>query len=214
MPKEQLAKNILCADARVDGEKMRTCAFSEEEYDQVRSAGEMLRQAPLFVNDGGALTPPALRAQCRRLRHREKLGLVVVDYLQLMRSARRSDSREQEVAEISRELKGVARELNIPVIAVSQLNRAPEGRSDKRPQLSDLRESGALEQDADVVILLYREEYYERGEGEVPLEAQNVAEVIIAKNRNGRVGTVKFTFFKEFLRFEAHSPAVPAGGYA
>lgn len=220
VPREQIVKNILCAEARLSGEKMRSYDFDEEEYATVRTVAELLGKAPLHIDDTGGLTPASLRAHCRRLRHRENLGLVVVDYLQLMRSNGRTDSREQEVADISREMKSMARELNVPVIAVSQLNRSPESRTDKRPQLSDLRESGSLEQDADVVVLLYREEYYERQKDQEPDEeasstAQNVAEAIVAKNRNGRVGTVKLTFFKENLRFEDYTPEAyaPAGGY-
>jgi replicative DNA helicase len=206
MPAEQVAKNILCAEACLDGQKMRRYDFTEEEFECLKSANKALEQAPIFIDDTSGLSISQLRARCRRLRHREKIALVVVDYLQLMRgSALRRDSREQEVAEISRGLKQIARDLEIPVIVLSQLNRSAERREndDKRPQLSDLRESGAIEQDADVVIMLYRQEYYDLAQN---AQRVNVGEALVQKNRNGPVGQVKLTFRKDILRFDSYLP--------
>lgn len=206
MPKEQVAKNILCAQAEIPGYKMRRYEFSEKEYEKVQFFGKVLQQAPIYIDDTSALSISALRARCRRLRHRHDVRLVVVDYLQLMRGpANRRDSREQEVAEISRSLKSIARDLKIPLVVLSQLNRSAEKREndDKRPQLSDLRESGAIEQDADVVIMLYRAEYYDLEQNAKNI---NVGEALILKNRNGPVGQVKLTFHKDILRFSSHVP--------
>jgi replicative DNA helicase len=206
MPREQVAKNILCAQAGLSGVRMRRYDFNEEEFEQMQFWGNVLQKAPIYIDDTSSLSIGALRARCRRLRHRHDVRLIVVDYLQLMRgSPNRRDNREQEVAEISRGLKSIARDLRIPVIVLSQLNRSAEKREndDKRPQLSDLRESGAIEQDADVVIMLYRPEYYELEKNALTV---NTGEALVLKNRNGPVGQVKLTFQKDILRFVSYVP--------
>ena len=207
MPKEQIAKNILCAQAELDGRKMRRYDFNEEEFERAQFFGKVLQTAPIFVDDTSGLSISALRARCRRLRQRSKVELVVVDYLQLMRGsgANKQTNREQEVAEISRGLKSIARDMGIPIIVLSQLNRSAEKREndDKRPQLSDLRESGSIEQDADVVIMLYRPDYWNI---ETNSNALNIGEAMVMKNRNGPVGSVKLTFRKDILRFDSYVP--------
>lgn len=197
MSKEQLVQRMLCSHARVDAHKVRSGFLSPSDWPHLTAAAGKLSAAPLFVDDTPAISALELRAKARRLiSSHPEIQLLVVDYLQLMRSSQRSDSRQQEISEISRSLKALARELNMPVIAISQLSRAVESRQDHRPQLSDLRESGAIEQDADVVVLLMREEYYNPTE-----ENKGKAEVIIAKQRNGPVGSIILTFIKEQVRF-------------
>jgi len=206
MPGEQVAKNIAAADVRIPGHKMRRLDLTEEEFKELLSARDAFAKARMFIDDTSGLTLGQLRARCRRLRHREDIRLVVVDYLQLMRgSGARRDSREQEVAELTRGLKALAREMEIPLVVLSQLNRATDKREegDKRPQLSDLRESGAIEQDADVVIMLYRPEYYDVAQN---AKNVNIGEALVLKNRNGPVGKVRLTFLKEILRFETYQP--------
>jgi replicative DNA helicase len=199
MPKEQLAKRLLCSEARVDGSRMRTGSLSREDWPKLASAAGFLSELPFFIDDTPGLTLMELRAKCRRLQAESGLGLVVIDYLQLMRSGTRNDSREQEISEISRSLKGLAKELGIPVIALSQLNRGVESRGvkDKRPQLSDLRESGAIEQDADTILFIYRDEVYNKETLD-----RGVAEIIIGKQRAGPTGTVRCRFFSEYTRFD------------
>jgi replicative DNA helicase len=213
MPKEQVAKNIVCAEARVSGYKMRNYSFDESEYNEVVSASRVLQQAPIHIDDTSGLTVEQLRARCRRLKHRHGIGLVIVDYLQLMAPSPGSKrgNRQEEVSEISRGLKGIARELNVPMIVLSQLNRSMEKRDndDRRPALSDLRDSGAIEQDADVVIMLYREEYYDIEQNK---ENINHGEALVQKNRNGAVGMAKLTFIKDQLRFESYFPDHPVEG--
>ncbi|MBU1113067.1 MAG: DnaB-like helicase C-terminal domain-containing protein, partial [Candidatus Omnitrophica bacterium] len=166
------------------------------EWPVLTSAAGKLSEAPIYIDDSPAMTVFELRAKARRLKAHHEIQLVLIDYLQLIRGTRRSESRQQEISDISQSLKALAKELNIPVIAVSQLSRAVESREGHRPKLSDLRESGAIEQDADVVVLLFREEYYN------PTDAnRGTAEVIIAKQRNGPVGSINLTFLKEFTRF-------------
>jgi len=197
MSKEQLVQRMLCSHARVDAHKVRTGYLSSSDWPRLTAAAGKLSEAPIFIEDTPAISVMELRAKARRLKLQHNIGLVIVDYLQLMRSNTKAENRQQEISEISRSLKALARELHIPVVAISQLSRAVEARADHRPQLSDLRESGAIEQDADLVILLLREEYYNPTE-----ENEGIAEVIIAKQRNGPVGSIKLAFIKEYTRFE------------
>jgi len=197
MSKEQLVQRMLCSHARVDSHKVRTGFLSQSDWPKLVSAAGKLSTSPIFIDDTPSISALELRAKARRLKAQHDIGLIVVDYLQLMQGSRGVENRQQEISEISRSLKALARELSAPLIAVSQLSRAVEQRSDRRPQLSDLRESGAIEQDADVVVLLLREEYYNPTE-----ENKGIAEIIIAKQRNGPVGTVKLAFINEHTRFE------------
>ncbi|MCR4337827.1 MAG: replicative DNA helicase [Candidatus Omnitrophica bacterium] len=197
MSKEQLVQRLLCSQARVDAHKVRSGFLSPSDWPLLTKAAGKLSSSNIFIDDTPAISALELRAKARRLKSHQDIQLLVVDYLQLMRGHTKTDSRQQEISEISRSLKALARELSIPVIALSQLSRAVESRQDHRPQLSDLRESGAIEQDADLVILLMREEYYNPTE-----DNKGVAEAIIAKQRNGPVGTVKLLFVKEYMRFE------------
>ena len=197
MAKEQLVLRLLCADARVDAHRLRTGNLQEKDWARLAKAYADLSQARIFIDDSATLTPLEMRAKCRRLKAEHGLGLIIVDYLQLVSGAGRVENRQQEIASISRSLKGLAKELEIPLIALSQLSRAPEARTEKRPQLSDLRESGALEQDADVVMFIYREEEYKPTD-----ENRGIAEIIIGKQRNGPTGTVRLAFIKEYTRFE------------
>lgn len=197
MSKEQLVQRLLCSHARVDAHKVRTGYLSAQDWPLLTTAAGKLSEAPIFIDDTPAISVLELRAKARRLKSHHDIKLVVVDYLQLMRGSGHIESRQQEISEISMSLKALARELSVPVIAISQLSRAVESRTDHRPQLSDLRESGAIEQDADVVVLLMREEYYNPTE-----QNRGMAEAIIAKQRNGPVGTVKLSFIKEYTRFE------------
>ena len=190
---------MLCSEARVDLARVRTGHLTDREFRELAEAAARLSYAPIYVDDTPALSVLELRAKARRL-HRDpeaKLKLVIVDYLQLMRSSEGKDSREQEISEISRSLKALAKELNLPVIALSQLNRQVENRSPPKPRLADLRESGAIEQDADVIAFIYREEAYDED-----TDKRGVAEIIVAKQRNGPVGTVELTFLREYTRFE------------
>ena len=199
MSKESLVMRMLSSEARVDAHRFRTGYLSRDEWARLAGALGTLADAKIFVDDTPGISVLEMRAKARRLAAEQKrLDLIVVDYLQLMSGGgRRTESRQQEVSQISRELKGLAKELNVPLIALSQLSRAAETRTDHRPQLSDLRESGAIEQDADVVGFIYREEYYNQTD-----ENANKAEIIIAKQRNGPTGTVELAFIKEFTRFE------------
>ena len=197
MSKEQLVQRMLCSQARVDAHKVRSGFLSPSDWPKLTAAAGKLSAAPIFIDDSPGISAIELRSKARRLKSNFDVQLIILDYLQLMRSSYKTDSRQQEISEISRSLKALARELNVPIIGLSQLSRAVESRQDHRPQLSDLRESGAIEQDADLVMLLMREEYYMPTE-----ENKGIAEVIIAKQRNGPVGTVKLVFVKEFMRFE------------
>ncbi|MFC1564516.1 replicative DNA helicase [candidate division KSB1 bacterium] len=206
MSKFQLAMRLISSEAKIDSKKLRTGRLSNEEMRKVAMAANGLSEAPLFIDDSASLTYFELKSKARRLKKEHDLQMIIVDYLQLMRSTDKIQNREQQISEISRNLKGVAKELNIPVVALSQLSRAPETRGEKkRPMLSDLRESGAIEQDADVVLFVYRPEMYEiksvtRGEREI--ESENLAEIIIGKQRNGPIGTIDLTFLKDVGRFE------------
>ena len=192
-------QRMLCSHARIDAHKVRTGMLSTSDWPKLTQAAGKLSDAPIYIEDEG-ISVLELRAKARRLKARHGVGLIILDYLQMMEDrSSRADSRQQEVALISRSLKALARDLNIPVIAASQLSRAPEQRETSKPRLSDLRESGSIEQDADVVIFLYREEYYKPNDESL----KGVAEVIIGKQRNGPTGTVKLTFIKEYTRFES-----------
>jgi len=197
MSKEQLVQRMLCSQARVDAHKVRSGFLSPSDWPKLTAAAGKLSAAPIFIDDSPGISAIELRSKARRLKSNFDVQLIILDYLQLMRSSYKTDSRQQEISDISRSLKALARELNVPILGLSQLSRAVESRQDHRPQLSDLRESGAIEQDADLVMLLMREEYYMPTE-----ENKGIAEVIIAKQRNGPVGTVKLVFVKEFMRFE------------
>jgi len=208
MSKEALVQRILCAEGRVDASRLRTGRLRDEEYAQLATAAGYLNTAPIYIDDSPAISVLEMRAKARRLKaDRPDLELVIVDYLQLMRgSASRSENRQQEVSEISRGLKALAKELNVPVVALSQLSRAVESRPDKRPMMSDLRESGAIEQDADLITFLYRPEYYFGPTDKDGNSLEGRAELIVAKQRNGATGVVNLMFFKEFTRFESYSP--------
>lgn len=201
MGKQQLAERFLCSYSGVDAQLVRKGMLGTEHYQKLVEACGVTSEAPIYIDDTSALTPLELRAKARRLRSAHGIRCIVVDYLQLMHiDSKRIESRQQEITTISRYLKSLARELDVPVVVLSQLNRSPEGREDHRPRMSDLRESGSIEQDADVVMLLHREDYYHRGEE--GYEPDNTAEVIIAKQRNGPTGTVKLMFREKCTRFE------------
>jgi replicative DNA helicase len=212
MSKEAIVQRLLCSEGQVDSQNLRRGKLTEQEYMQLATAAGHLNTAPIWIDDTPAITALEVRAKARRLKAEVDLGLIVVDYLQLMR-APRAESRVQEISAISGALKAVAKELHVPVIALSQLSRAPEQRTEHRPQLSDLRESGAIEQDADLVLFLFRPEVYRREDG--PDEGESVqgkAELIIGKQRNGPIGTVDLFFRKEYTRFESVSRR-PAGAF-
>jgi replicative DNA helicase len=200
----QLIIRLLCAEGRLNAHLVRTGKLPADEGVKLSKNAHRLINAPVFVDDSPAQSVFEIRAKARRLKAEKNIGMIVVDYLQLMQGPEKAESREREISHISRSLKSLAKELNIPVIALSQLNRAVESRSDKRPQLSDLRESGSIEQDADVVMFLYRPEIYgmEKFPDQEASDAENVAEVIIGKQRNGPTGEVKLAFIKEYARFE------------
>ena len=200
MSKEQLFLRMLTSAAQIDSHRFRTGLLTESDYGRLSEAITSLSAARVHIDDTPSLGVLEMRAKSRRLKAEHGLDLLVIDYLQLMQGRGRFENRNQEIASISRSLKALAKELDVPVVALSQLSRAPESRSDKRPQLSDLRESGALEQDADVVLFIFREDMYE----ETP-ENENVAEIIIGKQRNGPTGTVKLAFLKQQTRFESLS---------
>lgn len=197
MSKSQLVQRMLCSEARVDAHNLRKGRLAESDWPTLSMAAGRLASAPIFIDDTAGITCLEIKAKARRLKAQANLGLVIIDYLQLIASSGRVENRQQEISEISRSLKGLARELNVPVIAVSQLSRAVEQRIERRPRLSDLRESGAIEQDADLVVFLYREEYYKP-----KTERKGIAEVIISKQRNGPTGQVDLAFVKEYAKFE------------
>ena len=199
--RQQLAERFLCSMSAIDAQKVRKGTLDTEHYEELVKACSQLSEAPIYVDDTSTLTPLELRAKARRLKSLYDIRCVIVDYLQLMHvGAGRVESRQQEITTISRYIKALARELNIPVVVLSQLNRAPEGREGHRPRMSDLRESGSIEQDADVVMLLHREDYYNRGDKDY--EPNNKADLIIAKQRNGPTGSVELVFREKFTRFE------------
>jgi len=199
--RQQLAERFLCSISEIDSQKVRRGLLSEENYEKLVSTCGELAEAPIYIDDTSTLTPLELRAKARRLKSLHDIRCIIVDYLQLMHlGGGRVESRQQAITTISRYVKALARELNIPVVVLSQLNRAPEGREGHRPRMSDLRESGSIEQDADVVMLLHREDYYHRGDKDYTLD--NRAELIIAKQRNGPTGSVELIFREKFTRFE------------
>ena len=194
MSREQLVLRMLSSEALIDSKRLRTAELNDKEWDKLAHATATLGGAPIYIDDTSSINTNEIKARCRRLG--TDLGLVVIDYLQLMQSTRRTENRVQEVSDISRALKIMAKELDVPVICLSQLSRAPEGRQDKRPMLSDLRDSGAIEQDADIVIFLYRDDYYHEDS-----ETRNICELIIAKNRHGETGTVDLQWLGQFTKF-------------
>jgi replicative DNA helicase len=198
MSKQQLAQRMLCSRGEIDAHKLRKGLLNAEEYTKLATVVGELAKAPIWVDDSPGLTPLDLRAKARRLKLQHDVRCIMIDYMQLMDNPG-PDSRQQQISEISRGIKAVARELNVPVIALSQLNRASEGRDGHRPRMSDLRESGSIEQDADVVCLLHREDYYRMSEPD--FQPDNIAEIIVAKRRNGPTGTVKLTFLNKSTRF-------------
>jgi len=199
MAKEQIAMRMLAATAKVDSQRIRKGFLGEMDWPKLTTAADSLSEAPIFIDDTAAITVLEMKAKARRLKAEHGLGLVIIDYLQLMRSGTTKDSREQEISEISRSLKALAKELSVPVIALSQLNRQVEVRTNRRPQMADLRESGAIEQDADVIAFIYRDEVYNKAEDN---PEKGIAEIIIAKQRNGPTGTVKLAFLEKFTSFE------------
>lgn len=200
MSKEQVTQRFLCSQAHVDAHSVRTGFLQPSQWPLLTAAAGRLSEAPLFIDDTPAINVFELRAKARRLKAHHDIQLVIIDYLQLIRGSRRQDSRQQEISDISQALKALAKEIGVPIIAVSQLSRAVESREGNRPKLSDLRESGAIEQDADVVILLFREEYYNPTE-----ENKGLTEAIIAKQRNGPTGSVNLTFLREYMKFVDYS---------
>ena len=197
MSKEQCANRILCSQAMVDSEKVAKGDITDEDWSKLAIAsGELSESAGIFIDDSAGINIAEIRAKCRKLKLEKNIGLVVIDYLQLIQGSGNTKSREQEIAEISRSLKILAKEINVPVIALSQLSRAPEARPDHRPMLQDLRESGSIEQDADIVMFLYRDDYYNP-----ETEAKNIAEVIIAKHRAGPTGTVELLWMPSYTKF-------------
>jgi len=207
MSREQVAQNMLCANARIDGHKMRRGMLSDENWQELPLAADRLARAQIFIDDTPGLSINGLRAKARRIvaRHRNKIKLIIVDYLQLLAGDGRAENRQIEIARISQGLKYLARELRLPIICLSQLNRSLETRTDKRPLMADLRESGSIEQDADVIIFIYRDEQY----NPTTEENSNKAELIIAKQRNGPTGKVDFMFFKNHMRFEGQRYVEP-----
>lgn len=196
MSKEQIVLRMLCAEASVENTKVRTGHLGEHDFPKLVDAASHIAEAPIFIDDTGALSVTEMRAKARRLHREHPLALIIVDYLQLMQSPVYSKNREQEISDISRSLKSLAKELSVPVIALSQLNRSVESRTDKRPLMSDLRESGAIEQDADLIMFIYRDEVYNENSPD-----RGVAEIIISKQRSGPTGTVRVAFSPEFTRF-------------
>ena len=196
MPKDQLAMRLLCADARVDMQAVRHGSLRDEDWISLSSTLGPLAASNIYIDDTSGITPSQLRSRCRRLKMEHGLDMIMVDYLQLMSADGHVENRQNEVSEISRNLKSIAKELNVPLVALAQLSRAGAQRSDKRPILSDLRDSGAIEQDADVIMFLHREEYYDPN-----TEDKNIAEVIVAKQRNGPLGTVKLAWLGQYTRF-------------
>jgi replicative DNA helicase len=214
MSSEQLVQRLLCAEGRIDAQKLRKCRLSQEEHQRLAAAAGHLNTAPIWIDDQPGSNVLEIRAKARRLqselRANEKdLGMIVIDYMQLMAGSGKAESRVQEVSQISRGLKALARELEVPVVALSQLSRGPEQRTDKRPMLSDLRESGSIEQDADVVMFLYRPEYYAPAEKKEELDGK--AELIVSKQRNGPTGVVSLFFQKAYTRFDSVAPGTYGG---
>jgi replicative DNA helicase len=210
MSKEQLSMRMLCAEARVDSSRLRSGFLNRDDWTKLTDAAGVLSKAPLFIDDSPDITVMSIRAKARRLKKEQNIGLLFIDYLQLMKGNASAERRDLEISEISRSLKGLAKELSLPIIALSQLNRKLEERSDKRPQLSDLRESGALEQDADIVAFIYRDEVYNKDENS---PNKGKAELIVSKQRNGPTGVVHLTFLNACTRFEDQASEDLMGDY-
>ncbi len=211
MSREQLTTRMLCSESRTNSNKVRDGFFSDEEWVCLSNAMGVLTQTPIYIDDSSELSSLDIKTKARRLKREKGLGLIIIDYLQLMKPRVAMERRDLEISEMSRSLKSLAKELNIPIIALSQLNRRLEERADKHPQLSDLRESGALEQDADLVMFIYRDEQYNKEEDN---PNRGIAEVELAKHRNGPSGKVKLVFLGEYTRFEnltleGYSPQSP-----
>ena len=204
MPGEQLAMRMIGSLSEVDQHRIRTGELNDNDWPRLTSTVSMMQNAKLFIDDTPALTPAELRARCRRIKRESDLDLIIVDYLQLMQVAGTVENRATEISEISRSLKAMAKELNVPVVALSQLNRSLESRTDKRPVMSDLRESGAIEQDADVIVFIYRDEVYNEDSPN-----KGIAEIIIGKQRNGPIGTIKLAFRGQFTRFDNYTEEKP-----
>ena len=200
MSKEQLGIRLLCSDARISSQKLRTGFLKSSDWPNLTAAAGRISEAPIFIDDSPQLSTLDVRARSRRLQSEHSIGLIIIDYLQLMHGRSSSESRQLEISEISRGLKGLAKELDVPIIALSQLSRAVESRPDKRPMLSDLRESGSIEQDADVVAFIYRDEFYNKESPDT-----GVAEILIRKQRNGPIGDIRLAFIGEYTRFENYS---------
>ncbi|MEO0246400.1 MAG: replicative DNA helicase [candidate division WOR-3 bacterium] len=207
MPEDQIGLRLLCMQARVDIGKVRKGMIREDEFEKLTAAAGELTKAPIYVDDTASIPILELRAKARRIRREHEVEAIFIDYLQLIKGPENSENRQQEISAISRSLKALAKELQVPVIALSQLSRAIEQRADKRPQLSDLRESGAIEQDADLVIFLHKPRVDEDSLLPQPQEEENVVEVIVGKHRNGPIGEVKLTFIREYARFENYAPS-------
>jgi replicative DNA helicase len=199
MSETELAQRFVASQARIKGDELRRGRVAEHKWPKIMEASQRLARAPMFIDDSSDIGLLEIRAKCRRLHQQHGLGLIIIDYIQLMRADGRTENRVEQIGQMSRGLKILARELECPVIALSQLNRGVEQRTDKRPVLSDLRESGAIEQDADLVMFIYRDEYYDQES-----EREGIADVIISKHRNGGLGTVELTFQKEFPRFMSY----------
>ena len=216
MGADQLVMRMLCAEGNIDSQRLRTGSLEAEDWGKLTMAMGSLSNAGIYIDDTPGIRVSDIRSKCRRLKQEHGLGMILIDYLQLIQgSGKQGENRQQEVSEISRSLKGLARELNVPLIALSQLSRGVESRQDKRPMMSDLRESGSIEQDADIVGFLYRDDYYDKES-----EKQNIIEIILAKQRNGPVGTVELAFIKEYNKFvdldhryqDSDVPPVGVGG--
>jgi replicative DNA helicase len=218
MSKESLVQRLLCSEGLVDAQRLRRGALRDDDYPKLARAAGLLGTAPIWIDDSAALTPLAMRSKARRLKAEHDIGMVVVDYLQLMQGPSNTENRQQEISYISRSLKALAKELDVPVVALSQLSRAPEQRTGegRRPQLSDLRESGAIEQDADLVCFIYRAEMYEGPTDKEGNSIEGLAELIVGKQRNGPTGTVELYFKKEYTRFDnrSHREAPPEAARA
>ncbi len=196
MSKEQLVNRLFSLESRVDAQKLRTGSLDDNDWEKLIESAAVIGKSNLIIDDTPGISVPELRSKCRKYKLEHDLQMVIIDYLQLMSASGKNDSRQQEISEISRSLKALARELQVPVLALSQLSRAPEQRPDHRPMLSDLRESGAIEQDADVVMFIYRDDYYNKDS-----ELKNISEIIIAKQRNGPIGTVNLVWLPEYTKF-------------
>ena len=196
MSKEQLVNRLLSLESRVDSQSIRTGNLTDDDWGKLIEGAGIIGKSNLIIDDMPGISIADLRSKCRKYKMEMDLGIIIIDYLQLMTGSKKSESRQQEISEISRSLKEIARELNVPVVALSQLSRAVESRPDKRPMLSDLRESGAIEQDADVVMFIYRDDYYNKD-----TDKKNIAEIIIAKQRNGPIGTVELVWLPNYTKF-------------